>query len=86
MNLCFNIPLDAELPKMLTGSNQKVRAPGVTCITWVTRRHRSLGIQNGTYVTRKGIGVEHGNVVELSRRKKVTREGADDSASMRVRK
>ena len=41
----FEFPLDAELPKMLTGSNQKVRALGVTCITWVTRRHRSLGIQ-----------------------------------------
>ena len=41
----FEFPLDAELPKMLTGSNQKVRALGVTCITWVTRRHCSPGIQ-----------------------------------------
>ena len=45
MNLRFNIPLDSELPKMLIGSNQKVRALGATCITWVARRHSSLGIQ-----------------------------------------
>ena len=33
-----DVPLDAELPKMLIGSNQKVKALGVTFLTWVTRR------------------------------------------------
>lgn len=41
----FEFPLDQELPKMLIGSHQKVRALGVTCITWVIRRHGSFGIQ-----------------------------------------
>jgi hypothetical protein len=59
---------------------------GVTWITWVTRRHSSLGIQMVPKSLAIGIGVEHGNVVGPSRRKKVTRKGAGDPASMRVKK
>ena len=71
---------------MLTGSNQN--GENSRCDLDNVGHTQTLQFRDTecTYVTRKGIGVEHGNVVRPSGRRKVTREGAGDLASMRGRK
>ena len=79
----FDVPLDSELPKMLIGSDQNGK--GSQCYFSNVGNTQILQPRDTDWClshsqTRKGIYVEHGNVVEPPEMEKVTREGADDSA------